>query len=106
MIRCYSENRARAATAIATTPVSSVGWMTGAKLGEWLVGMSWATRLTDAFRHLETRQDREDYPEDHREGAGQAPLNLDLAPQRDSHGDLRDPGKHASFPGRTLRASG
>src|SRR4051812_5842326 len=34
----------RAATVMARTPVSRVGWMTGANLGLWLVGMSSATR--------------------------------------------------------------
>ncbi len=38
------DNQARAAATMASTPVSSVGWMTGAKFGEWLVGMSCATR--------------------------------------------------------------
>ena len=34
----------RAAVVMACTPVSSVGWMTGANLALWLVGMSCATR--------------------------------------------------------------
>ena len=38
------DNQARAAATMASTPVLSVGWMTGARFGEWLVGMSCATR--------------------------------------------------------------
>src|SRR5262249_38265891 len=33
----YAASQARAATTIASTPVCSVGWMTGAKRGLWLV---------------------------------------------------------------------
>ena len=40
----YPASQARAATTSAEVPVSSVGCMTGAKPGEWLTGMSWATR--------------------------------------------------------------
>ena len=32
----HDDNQARAATSMASTPVSSVGWVTGAKFGEWL----------------------------------------------------------------------
>lgn len=41
-LRCYSQ--ARAAATRAWVPVSRVGWMTGAKVAEWLTGMSWAIR--------------------------------------------------------------
>ncbi|MDQ3792856.1 MAG: hypothetical protein M3341_09530, partial [Actinomycetota bacterium] len=36
----HDDSRVRAATNMPSTPVSSVGLMTGAKFGEWLVGMS------------------------------------------------------------------
>src|SRR6185437_12969071 len=36
---CHRTIQARAAAVIAVTPVSKVGWMTGAKCGLWLVGM-------------------------------------------------------------------
>ena len=37
-------SQASAATTSAWVPVSRVGWMTGAKLAEWLTGMSWEIR--------------------------------------------------------------
>lgn len=40
---CHVPSQASAATARALTPVSRVGWMTGAKVGLWLTGMSWAS---------------------------------------------------------------
>jgi hypothetical protein len=38
-------SQASAAATSAWVPVSRVGWMTGAKFGEWLTGMSCCTRL-------------------------------------------------------------
>ncbi len=38
----HAPSQARAATVMALTPVSRVGWVTGAKVGLWLTGMSWA----------------------------------------------------------------
>jgi hypothetical protein len=35
----HDDNQARAAPTMASTPVSSARWMTGAKFGEWLVGI-------------------------------------------------------------------
>ncbi len=43
-------SQARAAATMAAVPVSRVGWMTGAKIGEWLTGMSSATRPASAAR--------------------------------------------------------
>ena len=42
----HDDNQARAATTMASTPVSRVGRATRAKIGEWLVGMFWAIRPT------------------------------------------------------------
>ena len=41
---CYPASQAGAAATSAVVPVSSVGWITGAKRGEWLTGMSLPTR--------------------------------------------------------------
>ena len=41
---CRVSSASSAAAVMACTPVSSVGWMTGANVGLWFVGMSCATR--------------------------------------------------------------
>ena len=45
----YSACQARAATISASTPVCKVGWMTGAKRGLWLVGISLSRPASLAF---------------------------------------------------------
>ncbi len=47
----YEASQASVATVSAWVPVSSVGWITGANVGEWFTGMSSLTRpAASAFR--------------------------------------------------------
>jgi hypothetical protein len=45
----YGASQARAATINASTPVCKVGWITGAKRGLWLVGISLSRPACLAF---------------------------------------------------------
>src|SRR2546423_15656178 len=52
MHKPYDASQARAAATIASTPVSNVGWITGAKRGLWLVGNSPSRPSLFAFAYM------------------------------------------------------